>query len=968
MSEIWADVDAALSEVPVNIVALIDDTDFKTREESVVYNQAGLDLVWNFVTTAGAYTQTAVTPTTAGNYDWTNQGNGMYSIEMPASGGASINNDTEGFGWFTGFATGILPWRGPIMGFRAAGINNKMIDDAYSATRGLAGTALPDAVADAAGGLAISDAGGLDMDAHVISARRGGYERGAVWIDTSLANTNTVSYVDGTVDNPVSTIAAATTIAVALDIKRFHLAPGSSITLAQSYDDYIFEACHATIALGGQSINNAVFYGATITGNDDGSNANHVQYFDCVIGTNTLGQFVLTRCYFTATLTLAEAGTYYMHQCFSGVAGTGTPNLDFGSALNASNVNMRDYSGGIEIENMGAGTGSYNLSLEGNGQLIINASCSATSTVAIRGNFTVTDNAGGAVTLSDDARYDTVQINGEVNAALVALGLDHLVAAAVAGVDITDDSIIAALVSANATADWDDFVNTTDSLQAIRDRGDAAWTTGAGGSDRLLMVDTTIATLASQISFTLTAGSADNDAYNNCTIVIEDVSTSTQKAVGLISAYVGATKTVTLKYDPGIFTMAATDKVYILAENALKSTDQNRQLDVSANGNAGIDWANVENPATALDLAGTDIQLVDTTTVNTDMRGTDGAAVAGEPLTAQEVEDTVWDAPLTGASHNGATTAGRRLRTIQEAQGYEGGAIWIDTINGTAGTTDFENGTVEKPVNTLADALTLSASLGFNIFDLAPGSSITFVSAQNNRIFRGQGWTLALGGQDIAGTTIIGATVSGIAAGTGTKQRFLHCDMNAITHIKNTHIEECGIIGAQTVGEAGDYFFARSHSAIAGTTTWIFDFGGAIGSTNLNIRNYSGGVQLENMGDVGTDTASIEGRGQIIEGTCTGGTVAVRGAFTTSGITNLTLSDDARFDVTQVEDAVWLRVIENSKTAEQILRIIKAAIAGKTNGGGTTTVNFRDDADTKNRIQATLDANGNRTALTLDGS
>jgi hypothetical protein len=36
--------------------------------------------------------------------------------------------------------------------------------DNYSATRGLAGTALPAAAADTAGGLPISDAGGLDMD------------------------------------------------------------------------------------------------------------------------------------------------------------------------------------------------------------------------------------------------------------------------------------------------------------------------------------------------------------------------------------------------------------------------------------------------------------------------------------------------------------------------------------------------------------------------------------------------------------------------------------------------------------------------------------------------------------------------------------------------------------------------------------------------------------------------------------
>ena len=164
MADIYFDVDTALSEVPVNIFPLTDDTDFKTREISVAYNATGMDLVWNFVTTAGAFTQTAVTPTTSGTYDWTHQGDGMYTIEIPASGGASINNDTEGFGWFTGVATGVLPWRSPIFCFRAAGINDKLIDDAYSTTRGLAGTALPSAAADAAGGLPISDAGGLDLD------------------------------------------------------------------------------------------------------------------------------------------------------------------------------------------------------------------------------------------------------------------------------------------------------------------------------------------------------------------------------------------------------------------------------------------------------------------------------------------------------------------------------------------------------------------------------------------------------------------------------------------------------------------------------------------------------------------------------------------------------------------------------------------------------------------------------------
>jgi len=80
-----------------------------------------------------------------------------------------------------------------------------------------------------------------------------------------------------------------------------------------------------------------------------------------------------------------------------------------------------------------------------------------------------------------------------------------------------------------------------------------------------VMVITTIATLASQTSFTLTAGSADDDAYNGMVAIIEDASTAAQKAVGVVSNYVGGTKTITLREDPGIFTMAATDKISIKA-------------------------------------------------------------------------------------------------------------------------------------------------------------------------------------------------------------------------------------------------------------------------------------------------------------------------------------------------------------------------------------------------------------------
>jgi len=71
------------------------------------------------------------------------------------------------------------------------------------------------------------------------------------------------------------------------------------------------------------------------------------------------------------------------------------------------------------------------------------------------------------------------------------------------------------------------------------------------------------------------------------------------------------------------------------------------------------------------------------------------------------------------------------------------------------------------------------------------------------------------------------------------------------------------------------------------------------------------------------------------------------------------------------EDDAWAgsRVIEGSLTIDEWGRIILSETALKSAGGGTTTITFRDLADTKNRISATVSATtGDRSAVTLDGS
>ena len=67
------------------------------------------------------------------------------------------------------------------------------------------------------------------------------------------------------------------------------------------------------------------------------------------------------------------------------------------------------------------------------------------------------------------------------------------------------------------------------------------------------------------------------------------------------------------------------------------------------------------------------------------------------------------------------------------------------------------------------------------------------------------------------------------------------------------------------------------------------------------------------------------------------------------------------YDALKMTDA-----IEGTYDVQEALRLILSVLVGKVDGGGTTTVTFRDTGDGTNRVVATVDANGNRTAVTLD--
>jgi hypothetical protein len=82
-----------------------------------------------------------------------------------------------------------------------------------------------------------------------------------------------------------------------------------------------------------------------------------------------------------------------------------------------------------------------------------------------------------------------------------------------------------------------------------------------------------------------------------------------------------------------------------------------------------------------------------------------------------------------------------------------------------------------------------------------------------------------------------------------------------------------------------------------------------------------------------------------------------------------TTQDLTTLNVSNIANAVWQKVLEGTLTAEQIQRILFAVAKGKTviDDGPPVVVHFRDHADAKDRVVATMDGS-ERVGIAVDPS
>jgi hypothetical protein len=225
---------------------------------------------------------------------------------------------------------------------------------------------------------------------------------------------------------------------------------------------------------------------------------------------------------------------------------------------------------------------------------------------------------------------------------------------------------------------------------------------------------------------------------------------------------------------------------------------------------------------------------------------------------------------------------------------YMGGAVWIDTVNGAAGSASFVNGIMSNPVTTLADAKTIADNLKLKQFWIQAGSALTLAADYPGYMFNGKGYTLALGGHNISSAQIERVEgLSGIGTCATGEAVFHYCHLNTLS-IGEADFNYCHLNGTVILTQASvPYLFNSCTGIISAKITFA-----AAGQTGVISR---WGGQLTIAGMVAGNTLFLDGNGDVIfDNTNTGGTVYISGNIKlTNNGSGQTIVDTSRFDEDQ---------------------------------------------------------------------
>jgi hypothetical protein len=233
--------------------------------------------------------------------------------------------------------------------------------------------------------------------------------------------------------------------------------------------------------------------------------------------------------------------------------------------------------------------------------------------------------------------------------------------------------------------------------------------------------------------------------------------------------------------------------------------------------------------------------------------------------------------------------------------------------------------------------------------------------------------TQILGSAINATTAQIGANLVNIA-GSAVATTSAQLGVNLVNVAGSAVSTSTAQIGCNAVSTAANAITATSLDATAGAeiadAVWDEAYSGhtsagTFGLANAaiqgaNLINIAGSAVSASTAQLGVNVVNMGGSALSTSTAQVGVNVVSTG---TDAITSTSLASSAG---SEIATAVLAGVVEGSYTIQHILKLIGAIAAGKASGLDSNAPVYRDISDTLNRISATTDTSGNRSAVTLN--
>lgn len=229
---------------------------------------------------------------------------------------------------------------------------------------------------------------------------------------------------------------------------------------------------------------------------------------------------------------------------------------------------------------------------------------------------------------------------------------------------------------------------------------------------------------------------------------------------------------------------------------------------------------------------------------------------------------------------------------------YMHGSVWIDSVNGAAGTASYTNGIMTNPCTTIASAKTIADNLKLKRFWVQANSNLTMAAGMAGYYFDGRGWFLTnSSSRDISGTTIIGCEALTGTWASATGECYVYWSQVGTSTWGEVDFHDCHITGTITLNAAVPYLFDNCIGITPNSP--IIDFNSTADARSAILKDFGGSVTVKNMkaGNVLIVNGSCD---LTIDNTNTAGTVYIMGnvKFTNNG-SGQTVYDTARWDENQ---------------------------------------------------------------------